>query len=131
MAICGLGNLPHRFIANWKRRSQIRSSRHRLLHEVDRSQTSGDNYLEESLGLRGKEHHMSIWGAKEDCPTTVLNSTTICLLNFAKKKGIIKSFSSVAHPQENGQVEAVNKTLKSSMKKKLEEAKGKWPEELP
>ena len=50
---------------------------------------------------------------------------------FCEKNGIIKSFSSVAHPQENGQVEAVNKTLKSSMKKRLEEAKGRWTEELP
>ena len=51
--------------------------------------------------------------------------------NFCEKNGIIKSFSSVARPQGNGQVEAVNKTLKSSMKKRLEEAKGRWPEELP
>ncbi|XP_062085434.1 uncharacterized protein LOC133791531 [Humulus lupulus] len=50
---------------------------------------------------------------------------------FCENNGIIKSFSSVAHPQENGQVKAVNKTLKNSIKKRLEEAKGKWPEELP
>ena len=30
---------------------------------------------------------------------------------FCEKNGIIKSFSSVARPQGNGQVEAVNKTL--------------------
>ena len=51
--------------------------------------------------------------------------------HFCEKNGIIKSFSSVAHPQSNGQVEAINKTLKSSIKKRLEEAKGKWPKELP
>ena len=51
--------------------------------------------------------------------------------DFCEKNGIIKSFSSVARPQGNRQVEAVNKTLKSSMKKRLEEAKGRWPEELP
>ena len=31
----------------------------------------------------------------------------------------------------NGQVEAVNKTLKASLKKRLDEAKGVWPEQLP
>ena len=51
--------------------------------------------------------------------------------SFYQKNGIIKSFSSVARPQGNGQVEVVNKTLKASMKKRLEEAKGRWPEELP
>ena len=50
---------------------------------------------------------------------------------FCEKNGLIKSFSSAARPQGNGQFEAVNKTLKTSMKKRLEEAKGRWPEELP
>lgn len=44
---------------------------------------------------------------------------------------IIKSFSFVSHPQGNGQVEAINKTLKASIKKRLDAAKGSWPEELP
>ena len=42
---------------------------------------------------------------------------------FYENNGIIKSFSSLARPQGNGQVEAVNKTLKASMKKILEEDK--------
>ncbi|XP_060972619.1 uncharacterized protein LOC133038471 [Cannabis sativa] len=50
---------------------------------------------------------------------------------FCKKNGIVKSFASVAHPQANGQVEVVNKTLKTTLKKRLEAAKGRWPEELP
>ncbi|XP_060969684.1 uncharacterized protein LOC133036924 [Cannabis sativa] len=44
--------------------------------------------------------------------------------------GTIKSFSAVAHPQTDGQA-AVNKTLKDTMKKELEEAKENWPEALP
>ena len=51
--------------------------------------------------------------------------------DFCEKHGIIKSFSSVAHPQANGQVEAMNKMLKDTLKKRLEEAKGAWPEQLP
>ncbi|KAL5576540.1 hypothetical protein UlMin_018239 [Ulmus minor] len=34
--------------------------------------------------------------------------------------GIKKHFASVAHPQSNGQVEAVNKTIKRNLERKLE-----------
>ena len=37
----------------------------------------------------------------------------------------------MAHPQENGQVEAVNKIIKSTIKKQLEKAKGGWVDKLP
>ncbi|XP_062119381.1 uncharacterized protein LOC133833142 [Humulus lupulus] len=40
--------------------------------------------------------------------------------DFCKRHGVIKSFSSIAHPQENKQVEAVNKTLKVTLKKRFE-----------
>ena len=50
---------------------------------------------------------------------------------FCGRHDIIKSFSSVAYPQANTQVDAVNKTLKASLKKRLYEAKGVWPEQLP
>ncbi|KAL5540605.1 hypothetical protein UlMin_043180 [Ulmus minor] len=45
--------------------------------------------------------------------------------------GIRKHFSSVAHPQSNGQVEAVNKTIKNNLERKLNGAKGAWVDELP
>ncbi|KAL5563900.1 hypothetical protein UlMin_033647 [Ulmus minor] len=44
---------------------------------------------------------------------------------------IRKHFSSVAHPQSNGQVEAVNKTIKRNLERKLEGLKNAWVEELP
>ncbi|XP_030487215.2 uncharacterized protein LOC115704137 [Cannabis sativa] len=51
--------------------------------------------------------------------------------DFCTNHGIIKSFSAVAHPQENDQVEQLSKTLKDTLKKRLEDAKGNWWEELP
>uniref|UniRef100_A0A803PRL4 Integrase catalytic domain-containing protein n=1 Tax=Cannabis sativa TaxID=3483 RepID=A0A803PRL4_CANSA len=49
---------------------------------------------------------------------------------FCKRNKINKSFSSVSRPQANGQVEVVNKTLKDTIKKKLDAPKGRWVEEL-
>ncbi|XP_021817133.1 uncharacterized protein LOC110759389 [Prunus avium] len=40
-------------------------------------------------------------------------------------------FASPAHPQSNGQVEAINKIIKKTLKKKLGPAKGAWPDLLP
>jgi len=36
----------------------------------------------------------------------------------------------VAHPQTNGQAEAANKVIFYGLQKKLDEAKGKWADEL-
>ncbi|KAL5581391.1 hypothetical protein UlMin_013833 [Ulmus minor] len=53
------------------------------------------------------------------------------LRKLCSKLGIKKHFSSVAHPQSNGQVEAVNKTIKRNLEKKLEGLKNALVEELP
>ena len=45
---------------------------------------------------------------------------------FYNELGIKKNFSSVDHPQTNGQVEAINKIIKHNLKTKLEEHKGVW-----
>ena len=45
--------------------------------------------------------------------------------------GITNRYSTPAYPQGNGQAEAVNKVIVSGLKKRLDDAKGKWVEELP
>ena len=45
--------------------------------------------------------------------------------------GIKNQFSSLGHPQANGQTEVTNRTLLKIIKTKLDDAKGTWPEELP
>ena len=50
---------------------------------------------------------------------------------FCNELGIKKNFSSVDHPQTNGQVEAVNKIIKYNLKTKLEEHKSLWVDKHP
>ena len=45
--------------------------------------------------------------------------------------GIINRYSTPTYPQGNGQAEAVNKVIVSGLKKRLDDAKGRWVEELP
>ncbi|XP_008238721.1 PREDICTED: uncharacterized protein LOC103337339 [Prunus mume] len=49
---------------------------------------------------------------------------------FCSNLKIHLCFASPAHPQSNGQVEAVNKIIKKTLKTKLDKAKGCWPELL-
>ena len=44
---------------------------------------------------------------------------------------ITSRYSTPAYPQGNGQAEAVNKVIVNGLKKRLNDAKGKWVEELP
>ncbi|XP_072071426.1 uncharacterized protein [Arachis hypogaea] len=49
---------------------------------------------------------------------------------FLSGLGIKQRFSSVEHPQSNGQVEAANKVILKGLKKRLEGKKGSWADEL-
>ena len=50
---------------------------------------------------------------------------------YCGELGITNRYSTPAYPQRNGQAEAVNKVILSGLKKRLDDAKGKWVEELP
>ena len=43
---------------------------------------------------------------------------------------IRNKYSTLAYPQGNGQVEAVNNVIVSGLKKRLDEVKGRWVKEL-
>ena len=50
---------------------------------------------------------------------------------YCGELGIINRYSTPAYPQGNRQAEAVNKVIVNGLKKRLDDAKGKWVEELP
>ncbi|KAK3035374.1 hypothetical protein RJ639_033658 [Escallonia herrerae] len=50
---------------------------------------------------------------------------------FCSNLSIDLRFTSVAHPQSNGQIENMNRGILQGLKKKLNEAKGAWVDELP
>ena len=51
--------------------------------------------------------------------------------DFCAELGIKNYYSSPAHSQSNGQAEVTIRTLKATLKTKLEDLKGKWVEYLP
>nr|XP_023893160.1 uncharacterized protein K02A2.6-like [Quercus suber] len=51
--------------------------------------------------------------------------------SYCSELGITNRYSTPAYPQGNDQDEAVNKVIVNGLKKRLDDAKGKWIEELP
>ena len=45
--------------------------------------------------------------------------------------GITNKYSTPTYPQGNGQAKAINKVIINRLKKRLDDAKGRWVEELP
>ena len=45
--------------------------------------------------------------------------------------GITNRYSTPAYPQGNGQAETINKVIVNGLKKRLDDAKGRWVKELP
>ena len=50
---------------------------------------------------------------------------------YCGELGITNRYSTPAYPEGNGQADAVNKVIVNGLKKRLDDAKGKWVEELP
>ncbi|GAV72418.1 rve domain-containing protein [Cephalotus follicularis] len=51
--------------------------------------------------------------------------------DFCQEWRIEHRLASVAYPQRNGQAEVINREIISGLKKRLEDSKGRWTEELP
>ncbi|XP_021762690.1 uncharacterized protein LOC110727439 [Chenopodium quinoa] len=52
-------------------------------------------------------------------------------LRYTDQFGIKLAYSAVFHPQSNGQAKAANKQILNALKKRVEDQKSKWIEELP
>jgi len=50
---------------------------------------------------------------------------------YCSELGIRNRYSTLVYPQGNKQAEAINKVIVSGLKKRLDEANGRWFEELP
>ena len=70
-----------------------------------------------------------------EIPRTLISDNDLQFDNKAFRRyccdlGITNKYSAPAYPQGNGQVEVVNKVIINGLKKRLDDVKGKWVEEL-
>ena len=69
-------------------------------------------------------------------PQTLISDNGLQFNNKAFRRyycelGITNRYSTSVYPQRNGQAEAVNKVIINGLKKRLDDANGRWVEELP
>jgi len=79
-----------------------------------------------------KKNIMSRFGISQEVITD--NGTQFAdkrMRKLMKELNIKQHFTSVEHPQTNGQVESADRVILRGLKRRLEEAKGNWLEELP
>ncbi|KAK3032340.1 hypothetical protein RJ639_035391 [Escallonia herrerae] len=71
------------------------------------------------------------WLLYVDGSSKVGNSGAGLILISPEKFKIDLRFTSVAHPQSNGQTENMNRSILQGLKRRLDDAKGAWVDELP
>ena len=61
---------------------------------------------------------------------TMVFSLIVAFRGYCCDLGITSRYSTLTYPQRNRQAEAINKVIVNGLKKRLEDIKGKWMEEL-
>jgi len=77
-----------------------------------------------------EQHHHSLWHSSCKIFDNRKQFDTTKLTDYLGALGCQARFNDVAHPQTNDQAEAVNKSILHGLQKKLDDAKGKWADEL-
>ena len=84
--------------------------------------------------IRNVDGNKFVWKkivTRFDIPHTLISDNGLQFDNKAFRRyccnlGITNRYSTLTYPQGNEQVEAVNKVIESGLKKRLDDAKGKW-----
>ena len=101
-----------------------------LLHQMDRSRTPDKDYWNQGTKLHLKVNYLLIW------PTSDSYNRQWAAVCWSKIYWVLwrfeffHNFTSVAHPQANGEVEVTNRTLLQGIKARVKRAKETWIDEL-
>jgi hypothetical protein len=126
-----MGGRHSRFIANCTGEPTFRCISFRVLHEMDRGQSTCEDYLSTLISFVwqriicrfGVPSYITVDNGKQFDYTD--------FMNFCGELGIKLAFASVNHPENNREVKRANGLIFSSLSKALfDMPKGKWVQEL-
>ncbi|RDX83983.1 hypothetical protein CR513_35039, partial [Mucuna pruriens] len=107
----------HRRFPNSTRTNEMPDHGGGLFHKVDRSRTGCYHLDRKNQMFLVEENNSSVQSAIRN---TLGQWDTICF----------PLFTSVEHPQSNGQAKTANKIILRGLRRRLEEVKGRWVKEL-
>ena len=131
VAFLAVGIRHTRVPNHWKRLVQIHHCKSRLLHQMGRGRAIGNNHREKGtqLCLQSIICRFIVPKALMSDNEKLFDSPKF--RDFCAELGIKNYYSSSAHLQSNGKVEVTIRTLKTTLKTKLEGLKGKWVQYIP
>ena len=109
MAIRGMGNRPHRLSPNWQGRSKYAVVAVDYFTKWTEAEPLATITSKKFLDFVVKNIICRYGMPRKIVSDNRTQFDSDLFTNFCEKNGIIKSFSSVTHPQANGQVKVVNK----------------------
>nr|GEV54200.1 reverse transcriptase domain-containing protein [Tanacetum cinerariifolium] len=110
---------------------QIFYSRHGLLHEVNRSKGSGNNYWRTGEEIRMGQYCMPLRYPGRNNSDNGKQFSDNPFKDWCDKLNITQRFASAKHPQSNGLVERANQSLREGIKSRLRPGNKNWVEKLP
>ena len=131
MVVCSMGLRHCGTISQSSGKQEISPGRHRLFYEVGWRGTLAN--------IRDVDVKRFVWKkivTRFGVPHVLISDNGLqfdikMFRRYCGELGITNRYSTPAYPQGNGQAEAVNKVIVSGLTKRLDDAKGKWVEELP
>lgn len=129
--VCQMGYGLARTLHGGSKWTTLCNSSFWLLYQVGRGWGTKEHQNIWCEGFHLEKYHHLLWSSLIDCLWLGLQFETPKLKEWLAEHDISRCFSYVGHPQANGQVEAFNKIISEGVKKKLDEAKSLWADELP
>ena len=78
-----------------------------------------------------EKHHHQVWSPRTLISDNGLQFDSKAFRRYCGELGIRNRYSTPAYPQGNEHAEAANKAIVAGLKKRLDDTKGRWVDELP
>lgn len=111
--------------------AKIFAHSHRLLYQVSRSKILGIHHQGQGPSFLLDVNHLSVRAPPYHCHHNSWQFNNQVFKELCAKLHILHRFTSIGHPQINGEAKVMKRAILQGLRTRLDEVKGRWAEELP